>query len=227
MELTLIDKKQETADVWTFTFEPSSPITWEPGQFLIYQLPHKNEDVRGKMRFFTISSPPFEKYPAITTRIQNEDGSSFKKTLLSMKSGDKIEAKGPDGNFIVEDLNRNYVFIAGGIGITPFHSIIKQLNNDNSLPRITLLYANKNDDILFKKEFDQIQKENKNLNVEYILSPKHIDGSLIEEKVKDITNSLFYVSGPNPMVDSLMQILKELGVFEKGIMQDYFHGYKS
>ena len=222
MELTFLGKKQETRDVFTFYFKPPQKTEWEPGQFLIYFLKHENEDVRGKMRFFTISNPPFLENLSITTRI-NPQGSSFKKALMDLKEGDKIEARTPEGNFVVEDYSGKYVFIAGGIGITPFHSILSQLNHDGQNLDITLLYSNKGDDFVFKDEFDQIQKNLSNLKIKYILG--RITKDTINENVKDIGNSIFYLSGPNSMVEGLAKVLEEMGIDQRQLRTDYFHGY--
>lgn len=227
MELTLIDKKQESLSATSFFFKPSSPALWTPGQFLIYTLNHKNPDVRGKMRFFTISSAPFEDHIAITTRIDEKAPSSFKKALSQMKPGEKIQAKGPDGNFILEDVFAEYVFIAGGIGITPFRAIILDLANDKSPIKITLLYANKNEDILFKKDFEEIKKSNPNFKISYFISPNHITEDSIRKLVPDLKKPIYYISGPNNMVEDLFSLLKNLGIEEKKIKLDYFHGYET
>ncbi len=227
MELTLINKKQETLSATSFFFKPSSPTLWIPGQFLIYTLEHKNPDVRGKMRFFTISSAFFENHIAITTKIDDKAPSSFKKALNQMQLGGKIQAKGPDGNFILEDLFAEYVFIAGGIGITPFRSIILDLANDKSPVNVTLLYANKDEDILFKNEFEEIAKSNPNFKINYFISPKHINEDYIKKLVPDLKKPLYYISGPNNMVEDLLTMLKSLGIEEKKIKLDYFHGYET
>lgn len=227
MELTLINKKQETLGVVSFFFKPSLPIFWIPGQFLIYTLDHKNPDVRGKMRFFSISSAPFENHIAISTKIDGKAPSSFKKALNKMQLGEKIVAKGPDGNFILEDVFAEYVFIAGGIGITPFRSILTDLANDNSPINMILLYANKDEDILFKKELDELSKSHSNFKINYIISPNHIDENSIIKLVPDLKKPLYYISGPNDMVEDMLNILKNLGIEEKKVKLDYFHGYET
>ncbi|MCL6096077.1 MAG: FAD-dependent oxidoreductase [Patescibacteria group bacterium] len=227
MELTLIEKKPETLSAVSFFFKPAIPVLWTPGQFLIYTLDHRNPDVRGKMRFFTISSAPFENHIAITTKIDDKSPSSFKKALNQMPIGGKIKAKGPDGNFVVEDVFAEYVFIAGGIGITPFRPIILDLTKDKSPIKVTLLYANKNGDILFKNELEEITKSNPNIKIHYFVSPVRIDRDSIKKLVSDLKKSLYYISGPNPMVEEMLGMLKTLGVEGKKIKSDYFDGYKA
>lgn len=228
MKLKLIDKINETFDVKSYVFSAQGgPIDWKAGQFLIYSLPHKNPDVRGIQRFFTISSASFEKNIMLTTHIYSEYSSTFKKALDKLKIGDLIEAKGPDGDFILSNTNERYVFIAGGIGITPFHSIITGLNHNNLPINVTLLYANKTEEFPFKKEFEQIAAENPTFKIHYVVSPNHIDENLIKEKVDDFQNKIFYVSGPEKMVEDFTEMLKGMGISEDRIKQDFFPGYDS
>lgn len=227
MELTLIEKKPETLNAVSFFFKPAFPLLWTPGQYLIYALDQENPDLRGKMRFFTISSAPFENHIAITTKIDDKSPSSFKKTLNQMPIGGKIQAKGPDGNFVVKNPFAEYVFIAGGIGITPFRPILLTLTKDKSPINVRLLYANKNDDILFKNELEEFAKSNPNLSINYFINPAHITEDSIKKLIPDLKNPLYYISGPNNMVEDLLNLLKNLGVQEKKIKLDYFSGYET
>lgn len=224
MKLTLIDKKNITANTKSFIFKPEKKIKWIAGQYFIYFLKHDKEDLRGIMRFFTISSSPFEKYITISTKF-SKNSSSFKKSLDNLKIGDKIIAKGPDGDFIIEDIKKNFVFIAGGIGITPFISILRQLNFENKLAEILLLYSNKTKAFAFKDELDQISKNNEKLQIKYFVSPKKIDKNVLKKFINK--KSIFYISGPDRMVESITKILVGLGVNDEDIRKDYFSGYKS
>lgn len=222
MKLTLLEKRNEIGNVKTFIFNPESRMTWSAGQYLIYTLEHENKDLRGKMRFFTISASPFEKHPSITTRIENKP-STFKIALNNLKIGDTIEAKGPDGDFIIENKNKSYVFIAGGIGITPFHSILNQLNFEESNLDILLLYSNKDKNVVFKKNLDELKL--KRLKIEY-MGGKGIEKERIQS-IKKYKEKFFYVSGPDPMVDAIEKLLDSLGVAKKNQYYDYFSGYKA
>ena len=224
MILRLIRKQNEAKFVISFVFEPEVPLKWLAGQYLIYKLPHKTQDLRGKMRFFTISSSPYEKNPTITTRIGETPG-SFKKTLNNLKIGDTIEAKGPDGDFVMVNTKGNYVFIAGGIGITPFMSMLRQLSNDKNPLNITLLYANKNNDIVFKNELDGIARNYAGLKLNYFINPMRIDKNVLKKYLNKKT--VFYVSGPDAMVETMVELLTGLGVSKENIKEDYFSGYKT
>lgn len=226
MKLKFIEHKKEAGDAVSFIFEPQEVLSWVAGQFLVYHLPHENADVRGYQRFFTISSAPFEQHIMLTTRIFAENRSSFKEALIKLNEGELIDVKGPDGDFIVEDPNKNFVFIAGGIGITPYRSIILELAHKNEPLNIDLLYANKTYDFVFKDELENLTKTNPNFKINYIISPQHIDQTYIEEYVEDWQNKIFYVSGPEPMVEAFDKMLKEeMKLKEENVKTDYFPGY--
>jgi ferredoxin-NADP reductase len=154
MKLRLLDQREEVPNVRTFVFEPEEPMTWQPGQYMHYTFPHDTPDSRGVERWFTISSAPYEQHVQITTRFAGEKGSSFKRALLNLKPGDEIEADGPKGKFVLQDGDHHHVLIAGGIGITPYHSMLKQLAHDKKLSHADLLYANNDDNFVFDKELE-------------------------------------------------------------------------
>lgn len=220
MILTLIAKRKEAGNAKTFIFKPQKSFTWIPGQYLIYNLDHKNPDLRGKMRFFTTSSSPFEKYPSISTRIDNIKGSSFKKALDSLKPGDTINAKGPDGDFTLENIKDKFVFIAGGIGITPFRSILKQLEHDKKDLDIILLYFSKKD-VVFKKELEDLKL--KRLKIEYLIDKRISEADI--KKITDFKRRIFYVSGPDAMTESTENLLLKLEIKKEKLKTDYFSGY--
>jgi ferredoxin-NADP reductase len=225
MELKLIEKKQETPDVTSFIFEISEPISWKPGQYLHYVLHHRPTDDRGSDRWFTNSAAPFENQVRITTRQATERSSTFKQKLFALKEGKKIEASVVTGDFILDEAEKDHVFIAGGIGVTPFRSILKQLDHDKKPINVTLLYANRDQNVVFKDELEAVASTNPNFKIHYIFSPEHIDEKIIREFVPNLTMPIFYVSGPEPMVDTLSELLKKMGIAEDHIKGDWFPGY--
>lgn len=219
----MIEKRKETEGIITFIFKPEKKLKWEAGQYLIYNINHKTPDSRGKMRFFTISSAPFQKNPSITTRVSKSRGSSFKKALTGLKIGSVIEAKGPDGDFIVKDLNKKYIFIAKGVGITPFISIIRQLDYEKNKINALLLYINKTYDIAFKKELEQIIKNHPEFKIKYL---KNLEDIKIYILKNNFSKYYFYVSGASIMVIKTEEFLDKLGVKKNKQKFDYFLGYK-
>lgn len=225
MKLKLIKKKQETPDVTSFVFTPSEPLTWKAGQFLHYVLHHEPTDDRGSDRWFTNSAAPFEKHVQITTRQTKDKGSSFKKELFSLAEGKSIEISFVEGDFTLDDLDEEYIFIAGGIGITPFRSILRQLDHDKRQVNVTLLYANRDQNIVFKDELEEIAKNNPGIKIHYIFSPDHIDEKTIRKLIPNLQKPIFYISGPEPMVEALGETLKKMGIAEDHLKQDWFPGY--
>ncbi len=224
MQLKLVSKKVEVPNVISFIFE--GDLTFKPGQFMRYHLEDPKPDERSFNRFFTIASAPHERHIQLTTRFVPDNGSSFKKDLRHLQIGERIEASGPSGEFVVEDPNLNYVFIAGGIGITPFRSIVKDLDHRGLPINITLLYANRNSEIIFKEELEEIAAKNPNFKIHYFIEPERIDEAAIRSVVADLSVPIFYVSGPEPMVEAFEKVLFEMGVLDEHIKRDYFPGYK-
>ena len=142
-----------------------------------------------------------------------------------MVEGKKIEMSVVEGDFTVDDSSQELVFIAGGIGVTPFRSLLKQLDHDKKPINVTLLYSNRDQNIVYKEELEEIAKNNPQFKIYYIFSPEHIDEAKIKEVIPDVQKPLFYISGPEPMVDALGELLKKIGVQEDHIKQDWFPGY--
>jgi ferredoxin-NADP reductase len=225
MKLTLNSIHKEFADVTTFSFTPPAEIGWKAGQYMHYVLPHDNPDDRGTERWFTIAAPPQEQLIKITTRYTVKS-SSFKKALFAMEPGAEIEADGPEGDFTLLDPQEEFVFIAGGIGITPFRAILLDLDNRQVPITGRLLYANRDENIIFRAELDALVEKHPGFSVEYVLSPARIDAEYIRSNVPDINIRTFYISGPEPMVKSLAENLGNIGVPSGHIKLDDFPGYE-
>ncbi len=227
MKLKLIQKKPETSDCITFIFQLEQPLDWQPGQFLQYTLPDPQADDRGEKRFFTNAAAPFEQVVRLTTRFTPEKGSSFKNNLQKLAVGQTIETQSPNGSFVIDDPNKQYIFIAGGIGITPFRAILLDLEHNQKPLNVTLLYANRNNEIVYRDELEGLKNARPNLQIHYIIDPQRIDEQLISQKVPDFKQKVFYLSGPKPLVEAMEKTLADLGVAKEQIKTDYFPGYTS
>lgn len=226
VKLKLLSKKQETSDVTSFIFEYPTEITYQAGQFFHYVLHHRPTDDRGSDRFFTNAAAPFEKKVMITTRETKDKGSSFKKKLFSLVEGKSIEVSNVSGDFVLADMTKEYIFIAGGIGITPFRSMLVQFDHEGQMPKIALLYANKEaGNVVYKEELEMISKKYPQFTLQYVFSPEHIDEKKIKEVIPDFATKVFYISGPEPMVDALGEALKTMSLPEENLKQDWFPGY--
>jgi ferredoxin-NADP reductase len=225
MKFKLLEVKKEISDVWSFVFKPDNFLVWKPGQYLRYHIDDPSADERGENRFFTISTAPFEKYPQITTRIAPLS-SSFKKKLFDLNIGQEITAFGPNGNFLLDDPKQKSVMIAGGIGITPFRSILVDLHYQKLPINITLLYANKTNEIVFQEELEKIATQNQEFKIQYFIGENRLTDSSIQSLSFDLKSTIFYISGPEMMMKSFVQILENLGVPPENIRHDFFPGYE-
>lgn len=241
MKLTLVKKQDEAKGTKSFFWEPEKSLTYLPGQFLYYTLPSlKYPDPRGDTRHFTICSSPTEgKTLRLTTRIRPESG--YKKTLDELPLGSEIEGEGPNGTFILNDNDLGpHVFLAGGIGITPFRCMLKYVADKKLSHQIHLIYSNSiPEEITFRKEFEQLVLTYPNIKISMtITKPEEskekwtgltgrIDENLIKKLVtSDYSSSaLFWLCGPPPMVDAVRDILGKVGVTSNRLRAEKFTGY--
>ncbi|GAC1603361.1 MAG: hypothetical protein NVS3B29_07820 [Candidatus Saccharimonadales bacterium] len=222
--LTFDSRVPETSGVATFKFQPDPKIKWEAGQYYVYFMPGDLLDRRTPLRPFTVSSAPGAGSLQLTTRIVRQP-SSFKRQLLALKPGAKVYAFGPFGSFTLKP-RRPVVMLAGGIGITPFRAQLTELASAGPLPDTTLLYANRDENILFRQELDALARANRQLKIQYLIGDNRLSAAAIRAHVSQIAGSDFYISGPKPMVESLSQMLRaELQVPAGQIHRDSFKGY--
>lgn len=221
MILKVKEKKIETKDVFSLVFEKPKNFSFYPGQYLDYELPIDDPD--GNTRAFTVSASPTEDFLMLSTRYGY---TPFKKALANLKAGDKIKTSHPVGTFTLDE-SSPAVFIAGGVGITPFRAMIKYAYDQKLKTPITLIYSNYNDNFLFKKTLEGWKQELPNLTIIYHNSSQ--DGRLTIENIlkSKIFNlkSIYYLAGPPKMVDSFEKMLLELGVDKTNIRYDQFDGY--
>lgn len=223
----LKEKIEIGADIYDFILEPNSKFSFTPGQYMEFTLPQKKIDSRGMRRYFSLASSPTEYYLRLGVKF-NELPSSFKKSLLEMNTGDIITASNIDGDFTLPN-NRNIklAFLAGGIGITPFRSIFKDLIDTYEKRDIVLIYSNKNEsEIVYKDIFEKASQE---FDTKIFYVNTSIDGHVTDQTIKnnipDWKERTFYISGPHGMVVAFEDTLKNMGVKKNKIVVDYFPGF--
>jgi ferredoxin-NADP reductase len=148
-----------------------SSLDYKAGQFAFFDIDGVYNDPKGPIRHFTISSSPSEDFIMLSTRIRD---SPYKKRLASLEKGTKVKVRGPEGQFVFPegvDYSKTIIFLSGGIGVTPFRSMIKYAT-DKQLPiKIIMFDSNKNkENVLFKKEFDDWANTNKNIKIIYTIT---------------------------------------------------------
>lgn len=238
MNAKITKKVKEAKDTYSFYLKTDKKINFLPGQFIYITLPEmKYSDKRGSTRHFTIASSPTEKGIMFTTRIRSSSG--FKRSLIKLKKGDIVEINGPNGTFIVDRKEKGpHIFIAGGIGITPFRSMLNYKIKKGLKYKATLIYSNTTiDTTAFEKELNKYAEKDKNLNIFYTLTRENskswkgltgrVDKKMLQNILleKEILISHFWISGPPTMVDSMEKAVESLGINPDNIRLDKFSGY--
>jgi len=226
MELRLIKKVDHFEDVSSFVFEPLEKTSWIAGQYIEMTIGHRDADSRGIKRIFSISSAPFEDNIVITTRFDFENGSSFKKALRSLKEKDSVLSSRPKGDFLIHGNEKSVLFIAAGIGITPFRSIILDLVHKKSSISLEMIYSSRKNKVLFKDELDRIFDSRDDFKIFYTYSPQRIDEEMIVRNSRFFDEATVFVSGPAKMVKDITEECQNLGKDKNDIKRDYFIGYQ-
>jgi ferredoxin-NADP reductase/nitrite reductase/ring-hydroxylating ferredoxin subunit len=240
LELHSKEKLQGT-DVMKFRIARGG-IDYTAGQYAFFKLDRISGDARGPIRHFSIASSPTEQdHILISTRIRD---TQYKQKLASLKEGAKILVWGPEGDFVLhDDYSKPAVFLSGGIGVTPFRSMIKYAT-DKQLPiKITMFDSNKNQqNILYKEEFDRWADQNKNFKVIYAVTEEEQEainsnwsgergriGKLMLERhlsKGEIGNAIFYICGPPGMLKAMQELLqKEMQIPKDRFKVEAFTGY--
>jgi ferredoxin-NADP reductase len=231
MKVTFSHSQAEAANITTFFFQPEKPVQFTAGQYAEWKVPHPQADDRGVRRWFTISSSPTEELISFTTKFTPDKGSSFKNALQKLQPGDQIDMSEPMGDFVLPKLAQTpLVFVAGGIGLTPFHSIAGWLAATGEERPIRFLYGVRSEDeIVFQDTFEKAGikptivvsqpssawgGERGNLSAELILGLEKPD-----------ENTLVYLSGPEAMVQALAKDLHKAGLPKNQIVTDEFPNY--
>lgn len=235
--MTLVERNKLADDTYEFVFAPDRSLAFRSGQYLEWTLGHRFADNRGNRRYFTIASSPTEADGSVRLGVKfYEPQSSFKRALAAMRVNDTVSVSHLAGDFVLpKDKTKKLAFIAGGIGVTPFRSMVQHLIDTNDARPITLLYSNKTaSEIAYKEIFDEATRTI-GMKTVYALtnepSPKPgvymgmIDGALIAREIPDYRERTFYISGPHGMVEAFKKTLRSMGVSRLRIKTDYFPGF--
>ncbi len=210
---------------------------YQPGQYLEWTLAHQHPDARGIRRYFTIASSPTEPDLRLGVKFY-QPSSTYKQALRGLQPGQKIVAQQLGGDFTLpKNQKQPLVFIAGGIGITPFRSMLKYVLDRHEVRPMTLLYANQvASDIVYTDIITQAQKELglhavytltdlKNIPPDWTGQRGYLTAEMIQQNVPEYTTARFYLSGPQGMVIAYEKLLKSLKIKRSNIVTDYFPGF--
>ncbi|HEY4502493.1 MAG TPA: FAD-dependent oxidoreductase [Candidatus Paceibacterota bacterium] len=227
--LTLTQKKIIAYQTMEFRFEKPHDFIYRAGQSMRFTVPALGEE-----RTFSIITAPHELDLAFAMRVR---GSAFKKYVRQLKRGETIVASGPFGTFgLQEDATKPALYIAGGIGITIFISMLSHLRYTRQNHPITVLYSNRNEeDISYADYLKEIEQTSPHVRVVYTLTnekPKvwsgelsRINENLIKKYAPLYTETLFLIAATPAMVESMEILLHNIGVLDENIKTKRFRGY--
>jgi ferredoxin-NADP reductase len=202
-----------------------------------WTLPHTQTDARGARRWFTLASSPTE--PDLRLGVKfSEGGSSYKMAMRNMDNESVIVAAQVAGDFVMpRDQSRKLVFIAGGIGITPFRSMIKYLLDSDEQRPVRILYSARTENDFAYRDVLEAARHQLAINTEYLVTDRGatishahtasgaVNADLIRQSVPDYRECIFYISGTHDMVADVQQQLHGLGVHKRHVKTDFFPGY--
>lgn len=233
-----LKRREEVAEgTMAFYFERPEGFNFKPGQHIDMILINPPEtDEEGNIRTFSIASAPFEEILMITTRMRD---TAFKRVLKVMPLEGQVQIKGPLGSFTLhKDATRPAVLLAGGIGITPFLSILRQATHDKLPHRLLLFSSNRRpEDAAFLQELQELEKVNPNYkfvgtmtkmeksNKPWQGKTGYINREMLAEYIEDFSKPIYYIAGPERVVVALRTILDEAGIYEDNIRTEEFAGY--
>ncbi|WP_100269167.1 FAD-dependent oxidoreductase [Epibacterium ulvae] len=211
-------------------------FSFEPGQAIRLTIPSGAPKGAGEARVFSIANAPHETDLQIVTRIR--DSSPFKQALNSMSEGTELQIAGPLGSFMQgADQSHPTVFLAGGIGITPFLSMLCDADHRNDLSKTTLFYSNRSPaDAAMLAELQALDLANPGFTLVATMTnieerqtwegeTGYIDVAMLSRYIPDVTSPLFYCVGPSKFVSAMKDMLTTSGVEAANIRVEQFGGY--
>jgi glycine betaine catabolism B len=226
----IIEIIPRTTDVTSYRFPKPQELTYKPGQYFIITI---RKDDKELTHHFSFSSSPTEKdHFEFTKKFTDHE---YSLALKSAKIGDWARIDAPYGQFIFDGEYPKIALLAGGIGITPLISIIKNATDKRLDTKITLFYGCRTEnDIAFKEELERMQNENRNLKMICIINQPSsqwtgeigiITSEMIKKALPDFRENVFFTCGPPPMVKAMETIIESLGLPRSQMKQEFFTGY--
>ncbi|HJX82129.1 MAG TPA: FAD-dependent oxidoreductase, partial [Candidatus Udaeobacter sp.] len=233
----LLNKVEVAEGTIAFHFEKPTGFDFKPGQSADLTLPNPPEtDAEGNVRTFSIASAPFEDQLMFATRMRD---TAFKRSLKKMPLGTVVKMDSAMGSFTLhKNSAKPAVFLAGGIGVTPFSSIVRQADHDRAPHKLYLFYSNRRpEDAPFVEVLQNLEKTNPQFRfiatmTEMRRSKKtwngetgRIDQEMLSKYLNELRGPIYYVAGPPALVSGMRKMLVASGVDEDDIRSDEFSGY--
>jgi ferredoxin-NADP reductase len=234
MRATVAETRQVAKGTLLVLLEADGYPDFRPGAYFWVELPDRgHEDEKGLRRHISLVTSPTERpLVGLATRLRD---SAFKRTLAELQVGDEVEVEEPKGSFLLpEETNVPYVFVAGGIGITVFRSMLRYIG-DSGLPyRVTLVYSNRDrESAAFLDELLELEREVPGFHLILTMTDeeawegetRRIDAAMLHDHLGDLAAYRFLVAGPPAMAEAVEESLREAGVPDEKVAADRFSGY--
>jgi ferredoxin-NADP reductase len=236
MRARIKEKREVAKGTLLVTFDLlGEEVAFTPGQYFFVTLPDVGyQDAKGLRRHITVVTSPNERgVLGFATRMRD---SAFKRSLSELPVGTEVEVEPPKGSFgLPEDTSRPLVFVAGGIGITVFRSMLRFIQEEGLPYRVTLIYANRDrESTAFLDELQELEQENRDLRLILTMTQdpgwegetRRIDSQFFRDYLDgDLNESTFLVAGPPAMAEGVQDALAGAGVDEENVIAERYSGY--
>jgi ferredoxin-NADP reductase len=234
MRATVAEKREVAKGTLLVLFAVEGYPDYRPGAYFWVELPDRgHSDEKGLRRHISLVTSPTERgVVGLATRLRD---SAFKRTLAELEVGDEVQVEEPKGSFLLpEETGTEYVFVAGGIGITVFRSMLRYVAEEGLPYRITLVYSNRDrESAAFLDELEELERRIGGLRVVLTMTDepgwegetRRLDADVLADVVGGLDGKTFLVAGPPPMAEGVADSLRAAGVPDDRLLADKFSGY--
>jgi ferredoxin-NADP reductase len=236
MRAQIKEKREVAKGTLLVTFDLlGEEVDFAPGQYFFVTLPDVGyQDDKGLRRHITVVTSPNEKgVLGFATRMRD---SAFKRSLGELPVGAEVDVESPKGNFVLpENTSRPLVFVAGGIGITVFRSMLRYIREERLPYRVTLVYSNRDrESTAFLDELRELEQELPNLRLILTMTQdpgwkgetRKVDSQFFADYLgEDLNEYTFLVAGPPAMTGGMQEALASAGVREENVIAERYSGY--
>lgn len=233
MRATVAETREVAKGTLLVLFAVEGYPDYRPGAYFWVELPDRGHtDEKGLRRHISLVTSPTERgVVGLATRLRD---TAFKRTLAELEPGDEVQVEEPKGSFLLpEDTGAEYVFVAGGIGITVFRSMLRYIADEGLPYRITLVYSNRDrESSAFLDELEELERRIDGLRVILTMTDepgwegetRRLDADVLGELV-GLDGKTFLVAGPPAMANAVAESLLAAGLPEDRVLADTFSGY--
>jgi ferredoxin-NADP reductase len=234
VKATVAEKREVAKGTLLVLFAVDSYPSYRPGHYFWVELPDRGyQDEKGLRRHISLVTSPTEAgVVGLATRIRD---SAFKRTLSELEVGDEVQVEEPKGSFLLpEDTSVEYVFVAGGIGITVFRSMLRYIADEDLPYRVTLVYSNRDrESAAFLDELEVFEQKIDGLQLILTMTDeeswegetRQLDAEVLRELLGGLDDRQFLIAGPPPMAEGVSESLLAAGLPEDCVVADAFSGY--